>query len=111
SEIRIGEVLASEVAASEVVELQLDPGQIMGLVAGRGIELRERDSNCVARAEGRAANVGTSEICARQNRTFIKVCISEVRLTQIGVGQIGVIAIGASQISAFQKGHGQVPAI
>ena len=40
TEVRIGEVLAGEVAAAEIVASQADPAQVMGLVAGRGVELR-----------------------------------------------------------------------
>ena len=43
-EVRIGEVLAGEVAAAQIVPLETDSGQIVGLVAGCGVELRRRDS-------------------------------------------------------------------
>ena len=38
-EVRIGEVLAGEVAAGKIVAIQVDAAQIVGLVAGRGVEL------------------------------------------------------------------------
>src|SRR5262245_43750008 len=44
-EASIGEVLAGEVAAGKFIGPQTNPAQIMGLVAGCGIELRERDSS------------------------------------------------------------------
>ena len=43
-EVRVREVLAGEVAAAQVVAVQADPGQIVGLVAGRRIELGERQA-------------------------------------------------------------------
>ena len=43
-EVRIREVLAGEVHAGKVVVLQTDSSQIVGLVAGRRVELGRCDS-------------------------------------------------------------------
>src|SRR5262249_35029934 len=41
---RIGEILAGKVAAGKKVVIEVDPAQVTGLVAGRGVKLRGRNS-------------------------------------------------------------------
>ena len=46
--VRIGEILAGEVPAGQIVSVQTDSGQIVGLVAGRRVELGQRNAAEIA---------------------------------------------------------------
>ena len=73
-EVRIREVLAGEVHAGKIVAAQADSGQIVGLVAGRRVELRSRDPSV---NEVRPSHFGPGEVRASQ-RGAIEVRIGEV---------------------------------
>src|SRR5262245_27623656 len=78
---RIAEVLSPEVAAGKVVANEVNTGQIVGPVAGRRVELRERES----------PNVHTS---------VVVVAAIEIRSAYFGIGEVGVCKRGSKEVCA-----------
>src|SRR5262245_26292127 len=77
AESRIAKVLPGEVGASKIIELEADPAQVMGLVAGRGVELCERNS----------VRLITDTTVA--DEADAKVRSSHLRASKIGIYQCG----------------------
>jgi len=82
----VGQILAGEVAIGKVEEKEAGSREVVGLIAGGGVELRERDAD-------RVEEIITSEISAADISAG-KVSPSEVRAAKIGVGQICLMEIG-----------------
>ena len=99
---RIGEVLAGEVHAREVAHIQLDPGQIVGLVAGRRVELGLRDAR-MKLAPRTSAPVRFAPVRSAPCR--IEIRIGEVGLAEIGIGQRGVLEVRFREVGLAEVGR------
>ena len=85
----------------KAVACQVDAGQIVGLIAGRRVELCGRDSATAINAV--ASEVGIPHIVRRKCRG-IQIRIREVRLVEIGVGQRGRIELRIREIRLVEIG-------
>ena len=92
SKVGIREVLAGEVHAGKIVACQADSGQIVGLVAGRRVELGHGIRQCDPwlPREIRPAHFGAGQVRAGQRGVLVKVRIREVGLAEVSIGQRGV---------------------
>src|SRR5262245_26372327 len=80
----------------------------MGLVAGRGVKLRKRDSaSWVIPVEIRPTYLGAGEVGARQRRE-VEVRIREIRLAKIRIGQVGDNETAIGEVRLAQVRAGQV---
>ena len=92
-EVRIREILTCEVGAFQIVAVQNDSRQIMGMIAGRRIELRLRDTG-----EARPSYFGTGQVDAGNRVVHYRV--GKVRLAEIGIVERGVIESRVREVLA-----------
>src|SRR5262245_32878906 len=99
------EVLANEIRAGQILASEAHSGQVMVLITGRRVELREGNSGAVdgpvagiIEREERSANVGSSEIGAGE-RGVGKRSIGQVGIAQICICKRGETDIGGAAVS------------
>src|SRR5262245_54449944 len=111
-EVRTSKVLSDEVAAGKIVETEANTAQVVGLIAGGGVELRSGDAANILKGvvivggqEFSPTYLGASEVSAGEFGP-VEGCIGEVLPDEVRPGKIDVIQVNAVQVMGLVAGCG-----